>query len=121
MKTTDIYVDSINCGVSDNGNNETSIMEEHIAHPFADELKLNVDDHVDLPPDARVDMCIYLINRYQSSIPFLEFLLYLDGNMGDKKRGELTFPYILHKHAKCGMVEQCSAPLSALFSTNDDE
>lgn len=121
MKTTDIYVDSINCDANDMMNNDSSITEEHITYPFADELKFNVDDHVDLPPDARVDMCVYRINRNQSSIPFLEFLMYLDGNMGDKRRGELTFPYILFKHSKSGMVEQCAAPLRALFSTNDDE
>lgn len=84
-----------------------------------DGLKLNVDDHVDLPPDSRVDMCIYRINHSDSSIPFLEFLLHLDGNMGDDGRGELIFPYILSRHTKHGLVDQCTAPLRALFSTSD--
>lgn len=78
---TDIYVDSINGGNASN----SFITEEHLTYPFVDALKTNVDDHVDLPLDSRVDMCIYRIRRNKSSIPFLEFLLYLDGSASDKE------------------------------------
>jgi hypothetical protein len=45
----------------------------------------------------------------------------LDGNAKDKGGGnKLTFPYILSKHAKTGLVDQCTAPLRALFETHDD-
>lgn len=116
---TDIYVDSINNERV--MRNDDPITENHIAYPFVDALKTNVDDHVDLPPDSQVDMCIYRINRNKSRIPFLEFLLYLDGNAKDKGGGnKLTFPYILSKHAKTGLVDQCTAPLRALFETHDD-
>ena len=114
----DIYVDSIN---NDRVmRNDDPITENHISYPFVDALKTNVDDHVDLPPDSQVDMCIYRINRNKSRIPFLEFLLYLDGNAKDKGGNKLTFPYILSKHAKTGVVDQCTAPLRALFTTHDN-
>ena len=111
---TDICVDSINY---DNSSNSV-ITEEHLMYPFMDALKTNVDDNTDLPLDSRVDMCIYRINRNKSSIPFLEFLLYLDGNANDKGGKKLTFPYILHKHTKGGIVEQCAVPLRALFEND---
>ena len=91
---------------------------EHLTYPFIDELKINVDD-IDLPLDSRVDMCIYRINQTQTSPPFLEFLLYLDGSATDKGGRKLTFPYILSKHTKAGLVNQCAAPLRALFATNE--
>ena len=117
---TDIYVDSIN--VDNNASNSfMTITEEHLTYPFVDALKTNVDDHVDLPLDSRVDMCIYRIRRNKSSIPFLEFLLYLDGNATDKGGSKLTFPYILSKHTKGGVVDQCTAPLRALFAANENE
>jgi hypothetical protein len=115
---TDIYVDSIN---GDNASNNSFITEEHLTYPFVDALKTNVDDHVDLPLDSRVDMCIYRIRRNKTSIPFLEFLLYLDGNASDKGGRKLTFPYLLYKHTKTGLVEQCAAPLRALFVSNEKE
>jgi hypothetical protein len=96
-------------------NLQTNI-EEHLMYPFADALKPNVDD-IDLPVDYHVDMCIYRINHHKSSTPFLEFLLYLDGKKGVSK---LTFPYILSKHSKAGLVDQCTVPLRALFAPNDD-
>jgi hypothetical protein len=114
---TDIYVDSINGGNASN----SFITEEHLTYPFVDALKTNVDDHVDLPLDSRVDMCIYRIRRNKTSIPFLEFLLYLDGNASDKGGSKLTFPYILSKHTKTGLVAQCVAPLRALFVSNENE
>jgi len=109
---TDICVESISDDVA---TRNVVITEEHLKYPFVDALKLNVDDRADLPPDSRVDMCIYRINRTKSSIPFLEFLLYLDGSATDKGGTNLTFPHILSKHAKTGLVEQCTAPLRALF------
>ena len=115
---TDIYVDSIN---GDNASNNSFITEEHLTYPFVDALKTNVDDHVDLPLDSRVDICIYRIRRNKTSIPFLEFLLYLDGNASDKGGIKLTFPYLLYKHTKTGLVEQCAAPLRALFVSNEKE
>jgi hypothetical protein len=113
----DIYVDSINHG--NDLTHNSLITEQHLTYPFVDALKTNVDDHVDLPLDSRVDMCIYRIRRNKSSIPFLEFLLYLDGTAGDKGGSKLTFPYILFKHTKTGLVEQCTAPLRALFVSDD--
>ena len=71
---TDINVDSLNLGKKQLDFTKSSIME-HLTYPFMDALKTNVDD-IDLPLDSRVDMCIYRINRTQSSIPFLEFLLH---------------------------------------------
>jgi hypothetical protein len=47
----------------------------------------------------------------------LEFLLYLDGKKGGRA---LAFPYILSKHTKAGLVDQCTAPLSALFATTNE-
>ena len=114
---TDIYVDSINHDVA---SRDDAITEEHLTYPFVDALKTNVDDQVDLPLDSRVDMCIYRINRNKSSIPFLEFLLYLDGKATDKGGNKLTFPYILSKHTKTGLVEQCAAPLRALFAAANE-
>ena len=107
---TDIYVDSIDIA--------TVIPDvlEHLTYPFMDALKTNVDDDVDLPVDSRVEMCIYRINDSVYSVPFLEFLLYLDGNKKDVQLPQLTFPYILSKHTKRGLVEQCSAPLQSLFA-----
>jgi hypothetical protein len=92
-----------------------------VMYPFVDALETNVDDRVDLPPDSRVDMCIYRINRAQSSTPFLQFLLYLDGNENDKGGAKLIFPYILSKHTKTGLADQCAAPLRALFSSSENE
>ena len=94
---------------------------DHVRYPFVDALETNVDDRVDLPPDSRVDMCIYRINHTQSSSPFLQFLLYLDGSPTDKGGVKLIFPYILSKHTKAGLVDQCAAPLRALFSSNENE
>ena len=105
----DIYVDSIDI--------DTVIPNdglEHLKHPFMDGLKTNVDD-LDLPVDSRVEMCIYRIHESKQTIPFLEFLLYLDGTKKTKGGIQLTFPYILSKHTRGGLVEQCSAPLHALF------
>ena len=110
---TDICVDSI-----DATHAVDSRDMEHVQYPFIDALETNVDDRVDLPPDSRVDMCIYRINRTQSSAPFLQFLLYLDGSNNEKGGVQLTFPYILSKHTKAGLVDQCAAPLRALFSNN---
>ena len=119
---TDIYVDSINSEIASRDDDaDDAITEEHLTYPFVDALKTNVDDRVDLPLDSRVDMCIYRINRTKSSIPFLEFLLYLDGKATDKGGNKLTFPYILSKHTKTGLVEQCTAPLRALFAANESE
>jgi hypothetical protein len=39
----------------------------------------------------------------------------LDGSATDKGGNKLTFPHILSKHTKTGLVEQCTAPLRALF------
>ena len=114
---TDIYVDSIDA-THDVGSRDMEHVEEHVEYPFADALETNVDDRVDLPPDSRVDMCIYRINRTQPSAPFLQFLLYLDGSKKDKGGVKLTFPYILSKHTKSGLVDQCAAPLRALFSND---
>lgn len=107
---TDINVDSI---VDVNDFAKSSPLD--LAYPFIDTLKMNVDDVVDLPIDSRVDMCIYRIKRNKT--PFLEFLLYLDGKKGGRT---LTFPYILSKHTKTGLVDQCTAPLSALFATTNE-
>lgn len=111
---TDICVDSI-----DATHNVDSYEMEHVQYPFVDALETNVDDRVDLPPDSRVDMCIYRINHTQSSTPFLQFLLYLDGSKKDRGGAKLIFPYILSKHAKSGLVDQCTEPLRALFPSND--
>jgi hypothetical protein len=113
---TGIYVDAI-----DAVHYVDSLNADRVRYPFIDALETNVDDQVDLPPDSRVDMCIYRINHVQSSTPFLQFLLYLDGNPTDKGGGKLTFPYILSKHDKAGLVDQCAAPLRALFSNNENE
>ena len=94
------------------------MLKKHLTHPFVDALKMDVDD-VDLPLDTRVSMCIYRINQSQMSPPFLEFLLYLDGAPSDKGGRKLTFPYILSKHTKAGLVDQCTAPLRALFGPDD--
>ena len=107
---TDINVDSI---VDVNDFAKSSPLD--LAYPFIDKLKMNVDDVVDLPIDSRVDMCIYRIKRNKT--PFLEFLLYLDGKKGGRA---LAFPYILSKHTKAGLVDQCTAPLSALFATTNE-
>jgi hypothetical protein len=120
---SDINVDSINCELKHQPEVKHQPEGKHQAHlmyPFADALKTNVDDDVDLSPDSRVDMCIYRINQTQTSTPFLEFLLYLDGSPKDKRGGKLTFPYILSKHTKTGLVEQCTAPLRALFATTNE-
>jgi len=112
---TDIYVDAI-----DDANaifNDEFEMMEHLTYPFVDSLKMNVDDEVELPLDSRVEMCIYRINYSHHNIPFLEFLLYSDGNKNDKDGVQLIFPYILSKHSKGGLVDQCSVALRALFST----
>ena len=116
---TDINIDSIDGNFKHQHDFTKSSIMEHLTYPFADALKSNVDDNVDLPPDSRVDMCIYRINQTQTSTPFLEFLLYLDGSKTDKGGGKLTFPYILSKHTKTGLVDQCTAPLCALFATNE--
>ena len=113
---TGIYVDAINAN-----HDIDSRKLDNVRYPFVDALETNVDDRVDLPPDSRVDMCIYRINRAHSSIPFLQFLLYLDGNDKDKGGAKLTFPCILSKHTKTGLVDQCAAPLRALFSITDND
>jgi hypothetical protein len=83
-----------------------------------DALKTNVDD-IDLPLDTRVDMCIYQINQTVDNLPFLEFLLYMEGGEKEKGGRNLTFPYILARHTKSGLVDQCSAALLALFGNLD--
>lgn len=113
---TDICVDGIDASHYVDSHNV-----DHVRYPFVDALETNVDDRVDLPPDSRVDMCIYRINHTQSSSPFLQFLLYLDGSPTDKGGVKLIFPYILSKHTKAGLVDQCAAPLRALFSSNENE
>jgi hypothetical protein len=113
---TDINVDGII--LDDVKHGITINLEEHLTYPFADELKLNVDD-IDIPLDTQVDMCIYRIHRSHTNIPFLEFLLYLDGMSTDKGGHKLTFPYILSKHTKSGLVDQCTVPLSALFGLKE--
>ena len=117
----DINVDSINGRFRSQSDFMKSDVVEHLTYPFVDALKINVDDGIDLPVDSRVDMCIYRINQTQTSIPFLEFLLYLDGGKTDKGGRKLTFPYILSKHTKAGLVDQCTPPLCALFGTNEAE
>ena len=114
----DMWVDSINSEVKQHFT-EADVME-HLTYPFMDALKTKIDD-VDLPLDTHVDMCIYRINHSKSAPPFLEFLLYLDGSPTDKGGCKLTFPYILSKHTKAGLVDQCTVPLCALFATNDAE
>ena len=116
---TDIYVDGIDATHYVDSRDMDYCM--NVMHPFVDALETNVDDRVDLPPDSRVDMCIYRINRTESSSPFLQFLLYLDGSPTDKGGARLTFPHILSKHTKAGLVDQCAAPLRALFSSNENE
>lgn len=91
-------------------------MVEHLTYPFVDGLKMNVDDDVALPLDSHVEMCIYRINHSNYTIPFLEFLLYSEGNKKEKGGIQLVFPYILSKHTKEGIVDQCSAPLRGLFA-----
>ena len=115
----DINVDSINGEFKRQYDFAKSSIMEHLTYPFVDALKTNVDD-IDLPLDSRVDMCIYRINQTQTSTPFLEFLLYLDGRKVDKGGHKLTFPYILSKHTKAGLVDQCTAPLRALFVSDHD-
>lgn len=117
---SDIDVDCIDTEFRHGGghHDESDMLKGHLTHPFVDALKMNVDD-VDLPLDTRVSMCIYRINQSQMSPPFLEFLLYLDGTAADKGGGKLTFPYILSKHTKAGLVDQCTAPLRALFGEDD--
>jgi len=114
----DISVDGINSGFNHQYDFTKSSTMEHLTHPFVDALKTNVDD-IDLPLESRVDMCIYRINQTQTSTPFLEFLLYLDGSKTDKGGHKLTFPYILSKYTKAGLVDQCTAPLRALFAINE--
>jgi len=89
-----------------------------VHYPFADELKMEVDD-IDMPLDTRVNLCIYQINSAAGSTPFLEFLLYLEGSELEKGGQRLTFPYILSRHTKSGLVEQCTPALSALFGGLD--
>lgn len=93
-------------------------MVEHLTYPFVDGLKMNVDDDVALPLDSHVEMCIYRINHSNYTIPFLEFLLYSEGNEKEKGGTQLVFPYILSKHTKEGLIDQCKAPLRALFSSD---
>lgn len=90
---------------------------EDLTYPFVDGLKMNVDDDIELQVDSRVEMCIYRISHNDYSVPFLEFLLYSDGNKKEKDGIELIFPYIFSKHTKEGLVDQCSLALRALFST----
>jgi len=115
---SDIDVDCIDTEFKHGGHHEHDRLTDHLTHPFVDALKMDVDD-VDLPLDTRVSMCIYRINQSQTSPPFLEFLLYLDGAPSDKGGRNLTFPYILSKHTKGGLVDQCTAPLRALFGTDE--
>jgi len=90
-----------------------------VGYPFMDALKTNVDDDVDLALDTQVDMCIYRINQANESLPFLEFLLYMQGNEREKKGPRLVFPHILSKHTKAGLVDQCRPALVALFEDMD--
>ena len=114
---TDINVDSMRY---DDFNHEIiTNLEERLTYPFEDGLKINVDD-IDLPLDTPVEMCIYRINRTHD-IPFLEFLLYLDGMKTDKGGRQLIFPYILSKHTKSGLLDQCTVPLSTLFGIKETE
>ena len=89
-----------------------------VEYPFVDALKMNVDD-IDMPLDTRVDMCIYQINQNVNNLPFLEFLLYMEGNEKETDGSKLTFPYILSRHTKTGLVDQCSAALISLFGSID--
>jgi hypothetical protein len=110
---TDIHIDGIDADkvILNDGVD----MMEHLTYPFMDGLKMNVDDDVELPLDSSVEMCIYRINYGSHNIPFLEFLLYSDGNKSDKDGIQLIFPYILSKYTKGGVVDQCSVPLRVLF------
>ena len=89
-----------------------------VEYPFVDALKTEVDD-IDMPLDTRVDICIYQINQPANNLPFLEFLLYMEGTEKEKGGRYLTFPYILSRHTKSGVVEQCSPALHALFGDLD--
>jgi hypothetical protein len=111
----DINVDSVNVL---NPATINDVDEGVVACPFMDALKTEVDD-VDLAVDTQVDMCIYQINKTNDSIPFLEFLLYLQGSAREKKGVRLVFPHILSKHTKAGLVDQCSPALVALFGGMD--
>ena len=111
----DINVDSVNVL---NPAMINDVDEGVVACPFMDALKTDVDD-VDLAVDTQVDMCIYQINKTNDSIPFLEFLLYLQGSAREKKGVRLVFPHVLSKHTKAGLVDQCSPALVALFGGMD--
>jgi len=89
-----------------------------VEYPFVDALKTEVDD-IDLPLDTQVDLCIYQINQSVDNLPFLEFLLYMEGSEKEKGGRNLVFPYILSRHTKSGIVDQCSAALLALFGNMD--
>lgn len=89
-----------------------------LACPFMDALKTNVDD-ADIPLDTHVHMCIYQINQTIEDLPFLEFLLYVDGSDKEKGGKQLIFPYFFSRHTKTGLVEQCNPALIALFGDVD--
>jgi hypothetical protein len=91
----------------------------NVQYPFTYNLKMEVDD-IDIPLDTRVNLCIYKINETADSLPFLEFLLYLEGSRMEKGGQTLTFPYIMSRHTKSGLVDQCSPALIALFGSVDE-
>ena len=114
---SDINVDSVlNEFISGDDEDEVGV----IACPFMDSLKTEVDDDVDLALDTQVDMCIYQINQTNGSLPFLEFLLYMQGSAREKKGARLVFPHIFSRHTKTGLVDQCRPALTALFNDMDD-
>ena len=115
---TDIMIDGMLIDFKQYQHETVIDMNMDIEYPFVDELKMNVDD-IDMPVDTRVDMCIYQINQTADNLPFLEFLLYMEGNEKEKGGRKLTFPYILSRHTKTGLVDQCSAALIALFESID--
>jgi hypothetical protein len=96
----------------------TGVTGHGVAYPFIDALKTDVDD-ADIPLDTRVDLCIYKINQTMDNLPFLEFLLYMEGSEKEKDGRRLVFPYIFSRHTKSGLVEQCSPALVALFGHMD--
>jgi len=103
-----IYVD---CAYN---SNERMSHVTDVDYEFMEKLKKNVDD-TDIPLETRVEICIYKINQMDESLPFLEFLLYLQGNENELNGKKLILPFFLSKHSKSGLVNQASVFLNALF------
>ena len=118
----DIYVDAVlnNETTFDKDTNDNKDNKGMVACPFMDALKTEVDDDVDIALDTQVDMCIYRINQTNESLPFLEFLLYMQGSAREKKGTRFVFPYIISRHTKAGLVDQCRPALLALFADMDE-